>query len=152
MFQAIPQSLPIAFGIVLATLPLMAVPLTLMSRGAIRVLGWFLAGYAGCLDFLRIDVDPARNDHEGASVDQGQVAAVAPVVEQSRQQLHQRCHASTVSRVRSHSRRCRTPDTPTTTVSSVCAVHMPPTEGGRRTGGRRAIEPIEDAAVGHRVR
>jgi hypothetical protein len=47
MLQAIPQSLPIAFGIVLATLPLMAVPLTLMSRGAIRVLGWFLAGYAG---------------------------------------------------------------------------------------------------------
>lgn len=47
MFQAIPQSPPIAFGIVLATLPLMAVPLTLMSRGAIRVLGWFLAGYAG---------------------------------------------------------------------------------------------------------
>ena len=47
MFQAIPQSLPIAFGIVLATLPLMAVPLTLMSRGAIQVLGWFLAGYAG---------------------------------------------------------------------------------------------------------
>lgn len=46
MFQAIPESLPIAFGIVLATLPLMAVPLTLVSRGAIRVLGWFLAGYA----------------------------------------------------------------------------------------------------------
>jgi cadmium resistance protein CadD (predicted permease) len=47
MFQAIPESLPIAFGIVLATMPLMAVPLTLVSRGAIRVLGWFLAGYAG---------------------------------------------------------------------------------------------------------
>lgn len=38
MLQAIPASLPIAFGIVLATLPLMAVPLTLTSRGAIRVL------------------------------------------------------------------------------------------------------------------
>ena len=47
MFRAIPESLPIAFGIILATLPLMAVPLALMSRGAIRVLGWFLAGYAG---------------------------------------------------------------------------------------------------------
>ena len=47
MFQAIADSLPIAFGIVLATLPLMAVPLTLVSRGAVRVLGWFLAGYAG---------------------------------------------------------------------------------------------------------
>jgi len=47
MLQAIAESLPIAFGIVLATLPLMAVPLTLVSRGAIRVLGWFLAGYAG---------------------------------------------------------------------------------------------------------
>ena len=52
MFQAIPESLPIAFGIVLATLPLMAVPLTLVSRGAIRVLGWFLAGYAGGLFIL----------------------------------------------------------------------------------------------------
>lgn len=47
MFQAIADSLPIAFGIVLATLPLMAVPLTLVSRGAVRVLGWFLAGYVG---------------------------------------------------------------------------------------------------------
>lgn len=47
MFHAIADSLPIAFGIVLATLPLMAVPLTLVSRGAVRVLGWFLAGYAG---------------------------------------------------------------------------------------------------------
>ena len=47
MFQAIADSLPIAFGIVLATLPLMAVPLTLVSRGAVRVLGWFLVGYAG---------------------------------------------------------------------------------------------------------
>ena len=47
MFQAIAYSLPIAFGIVLATLPLMAVPLTLVSRGAVRVLGWFLAGYLG---------------------------------------------------------------------------------------------------------
>jgi hypothetical protein len=47
MFQAILESLPIAFGIILATLPLMAVPLTLASRGAIRVLGWFLAGSAG---------------------------------------------------------------------------------------------------------
>lgn len=47
MFQAIYESLPIAFGIVLANLPLMAVPLTLLSRGASRVLGWFLAGYSG---------------------------------------------------------------------------------------------------------
>ena len=47
MFQAISESLPIAFGIILATLPLMAVPLTLLSRGASRVLVWFLAGYAG---------------------------------------------------------------------------------------------------------
>ena len=47
MFQAISESLPIASGIILATLPLMAVPLTLLSRGASRVLGWFLAGYAG---------------------------------------------------------------------------------------------------------
>lgn len=45
--QAISESLPIAFGIVVATLPLMTVPLTLVSRGAIGVLGWFLAGYAG---------------------------------------------------------------------------------------------------------
>jgi hypothetical protein len=47
MYQALADSLPIAFGIVLATLPLMAVPLTLVSRGAMRVLGGFLAGYAG---------------------------------------------------------------------------------------------------------
>lgn len=47
MFQAIADSLPIALGIVLATLPLMAVPLTLLSRGAIGVFGWFLAGYGG---------------------------------------------------------------------------------------------------------
>ena len=45
MLQAIVESLPIAFGIVLATLPLMAVPLTLVSRGAVRVLAWFLVGY-----------------------------------------------------------------------------------------------------------
>jgi len=47
MLPAIAESLPIALGIVLATLPLMAVPLTLVSRGAVRVLGWFLAGYLG---------------------------------------------------------------------------------------------------------
>jgi hypothetical protein len=47
MLQALAESLPIAFGIVLATLPLMAVPLTLVARGAVRVLAWFLAGYAG---------------------------------------------------------------------------------------------------------
>lgn len=47
MLQAVAESLPIAFGIVLATLPLMAVPLTLVSRGAVRVLAWFLAGYLG---------------------------------------------------------------------------------------------------------
>lgn len=46
MFQAVAESLPIAFGIVLATLPLVVVPLTLASRGAIGVLTWFLAGYA----------------------------------------------------------------------------------------------------------
>jgi hypothetical protein len=46
MFQAIAASLPIAFGIILATLPLMAVPLTLVSRGVVQVLGWLLAGYA----------------------------------------------------------------------------------------------------------
>lgn len=47
LLQAISESLPIAFGIVIATLPLMTVPLTLVSRGAIGVLGWFIAGYAG---------------------------------------------------------------------------------------------------------
>lgn len=47
MRQAIAESLPIALGIVLATLPLMAVPLTLVSRGATAVAAWFLAGYAG---------------------------------------------------------------------------------------------------------
>lgn len=46
MFEALAESLPIAFGIVAASLPLMTVPLTLVSRGAIGVLGWFLAGYA----------------------------------------------------------------------------------------------------------
>jgi len=46
-FPAIAESLPIALGIVLATLPVMVVPLTLASRGAIRVLVSFLAGYAG---------------------------------------------------------------------------------------------------------
>lgn len=45
MLHAIAESLPIAIGIVLATLPLMAVPLTLVSRGAVSVLGGFLAGY-----------------------------------------------------------------------------------------------------------
>lgn len=47
MFPAIAESLPIAFGIVLATLPLMAVPLTLVSRGAVGVLGGFMVGYVG---------------------------------------------------------------------------------------------------------
>lgn len=47
MFQAIAESLPIALGIVLAALPLMAVPLTLVARGAVRVLGGFLTGYGG---------------------------------------------------------------------------------------------------------
>ena len=49
MLQAIAESLPIAFGLVLATLPLMAVPLTLVSRGAVRELGGFLAGYGAGL-------------------------------------------------------------------------------------------------------
>lgn len=45
MLSAVVESLPIALGIVLATLPLMAVPLTLISRGATAVAGWFLTGY-----------------------------------------------------------------------------------------------------------
>jgi hypothetical protein len=47
MFDAILQSLPIALGIVLATLPSLAIPLILMTRREIRVLLAFMAGYAG---------------------------------------------------------------------------------------------------------
>jgi len=50
--QAIAESLPSAFGLLLATLPLMAVPLTLVSRGAIGVLGRFQAGFATGFVFL----------------------------------------------------------------------------------------------------
>ena len=47
MFDAILQSLPIALGIVLATLPGLAIPLILMTRREIAVLLAFMAGYAG---------------------------------------------------------------------------------------------------------
>jgi hypothetical protein len=47
MFDAILQSLPIAVGIVLATLPGLAIPLILVTRREIRVLLAFMAGYAG---------------------------------------------------------------------------------------------------------
>lgn len=45
MTEALAAALPIALGILLATLPLLAVPLTLISSRAIAALGWFLAGY-----------------------------------------------------------------------------------------------------------
>jgi hypothetical protein len=47
MFDAIIQSLPIALGIVLATLPALAIPLILITRRDIAVLLAFMAGYAG---------------------------------------------------------------------------------------------------------
>jgi hypothetical protein len=49
MYDAILQSLPIALGIVVATLPALAVPLILITRREIRILLAFMAGYAGGL-------------------------------------------------------------------------------------------------------
>jgi hypothetical protein len=49
MYDAILQSLPIALGIVIATLPALAVPLILITRREIRILLAFMAGYAGGL-------------------------------------------------------------------------------------------------------
>jgi hypothetical protein len=49
MYDAILQSLPIALGIVLATLPAIAIPLILITRREVRVLLAFMAGYAGGL-------------------------------------------------------------------------------------------------------
>jgi hypothetical protein len=49
MYDAILQSLPIALGIVVATLPVLAVPLILITRREIGILLTFMAGYAGGL-------------------------------------------------------------------------------------------------------
>lgn len=49
MYDAVLQSLPIAFGIVLATLPAIAIPLILITRRDVGVLLAFMAGYAGGL-------------------------------------------------------------------------------------------------------
>ena len=49
MYDAMLQSLPIALGIVVATLPALAVPLILITRREIRILLAFMAGYAGGL-------------------------------------------------------------------------------------------------------
>jgi hypothetical protein len=49
MYDAILQSLPIALGIVVATLPALAVPLILITRREIKILLAFMAGYAGGL-------------------------------------------------------------------------------------------------------
>jgi hypothetical protein len=49
MYDAILQSLPIALGIVVATLPALAVPLILITRREIGILLTFMAGYAGGL-------------------------------------------------------------------------------------------------------
>ena len=49
MYDAILQSLPIALGIVVATLPVLAVPLILITRREIKILLAFMAGYAGGL-------------------------------------------------------------------------------------------------------
>ena len=46
MIQAIIESLPIAIGTVIATLPLLAIPLILLTRRDMGVLGAFMAGYA----------------------------------------------------------------------------------------------------------
>jgi hypothetical protein len=46
MLQAIVESLPIALGMIMATLPLIAVPLILLTRRDRRVLAGFLVGYA----------------------------------------------------------------------------------------------------------
>jgi hypothetical protein len=46
VIQAIIESLPIAIGTVIATLPLLAVPLILLTRRDMSVLGAFMAGYA----------------------------------------------------------------------------------------------------------
>ena len=46
MFDAILQSLPIALGIVLATLPGVAIPLILITRREVGILLAFMAGYA----------------------------------------------------------------------------------------------------------
>lgn len=49
MYDAMLQSLPIALGIVVATLPVLAVPLILITRREIGILLTFMAGYAGGL-------------------------------------------------------------------------------------------------------
>lgn len=49
MYDAILQSLPIALGIVVATLPVIAIPLILITRREIGILLAFMAGYAGGL-------------------------------------------------------------------------------------------------------
>jgi len=49
MYDAVLQSLPIALGIVVATLPALAIPLILITRREIEVLLAFMAGYAGGL-------------------------------------------------------------------------------------------------------
>jgi hypothetical protein len=49
MYDAVLQSLPIALGIVLATLPAIAIPLILITRRDVGVLLVFMAGYAGGL-------------------------------------------------------------------------------------------------------
>jgi hypothetical protein len=49
MYDAVLQSLPIALGIVFATLPALAIPLILITRRESRVLLAFTAGYAGGL-------------------------------------------------------------------------------------------------------
>jgi hypothetical protein len=46
VIQAIIESLPIAIGTVIATLPLLAIPLILLTRRDMGVLGAFMAGYA----------------------------------------------------------------------------------------------------------
>jgi len=49
MYDAILQSLPIALGIVLATVPVLAIPLILITRREVGILLAFMAGYAGGL-------------------------------------------------------------------------------------------------------
>ena len=49
MYDAIMQSLPIALGIVAATLPALAIPLILITRRETDILLAFMAGYAGGL-------------------------------------------------------------------------------------------------------
>jgi hypothetical protein len=46
MFSAIAAALPIAIGIIFATLPIITIPLILLTRGEMMVLKGFLLGYA----------------------------------------------------------------------------------------------------------